>query len=193
MPEKFAVIDTETNWDGEVMSVGIVLAEDGVFEAVAARYIIIPEAALAGGMYAGALLLRGQKPELCRRSRAAGAIPEYLLENGVTDLFAYNAGFDARCLPELRGFCWHDILKMAAYRRYNPAIPDAAPCYGTGRLKSGYRVEDILRMFGEKRYTETHNALTDAVDELRIMKYLGHPVRMYQTMRRPLANSPELG
>ncbi|MDE6433409.1 MAG: hypothetical protein K2L07_04195 [Lachnospiraceae bacterium] len=68
---------------------------------------------------------------------------------------------------------------MAAYRQYNPAIPPDAKCYGTGRLKSGYRVEDMMVMFGEKRYCELHNALTDAVDELRIMKYLRHSIHKY--------------
>ena len=34
MAERFAVIDTETNWENEVMSIGIVIAEDGVFEAI---------------------------------------------------------------------------------------------------------------------------------------------------------------
>ena len=33
MAEKFAVIDTETNWENDVMSIGIVIAEDGEFEA----------------------------------------------------------------------------------------------------------------------------------------------------------------
>ena len=76
-------------------------------------------------------------------------------------------------------YCWHDILKLAAYKQYNPAIPASASCCGTGRLKSGYKVEDILCMFGEKGYTELHNALTDAIDELRIMNYLNHPIKKY--------------
>lgn len=94
-------------------------------------------------------------------------------------IFAYNASFDARCLPELHEYCWHDILKLAAYKQHNQAIPASAPCCGTGRLKSGYKVEDILCMFGEKGYTELHNALTDAIDELRIMNYLNHPIKKY--------------
>ena len=40
MPERFAVIDTETNWENEVMSAGIVIAEDGTFEPLCYKYII---------------------------------------------------------------------------------------------------------------------------------------------------------
>ena len=90
-----------------------------------------------------------------------------------------DASFDARCLPELHEYYWHDILKMAAYKQHNPAIPASAQCCGTGRLKSGYKVQDILCMFGEDDYTELHNALTDAMDELRIMNYLKHSIKNY--------------
>lgn len=179
MAEKFAVIDTETNWHNEVMSIGVVIAQDGVFEATDEKYLMIEEAAEVGGMFSHALTLRGQKPEKCKKPEAIQALLSFLKNHHVRHVFAYNASFDARCLPELRAFEWHDILKMAAYRQYNPAIPADAKCYATGRLKSGYRVEDMLVMFGEKGYCEIHNALTDAVDELRIMKYLGIPVGRY--------------
>ena len=45
MAERFAVIDTETNWKNVVMSVGIVIAEDEQFVALDNTYIIIEEAA----------------------------------------------------------------------------------------------------------------------------------------------------
>ena len=48
-----------------------------------------------------------------------------------------------------------------------------------GRLKSGYGVENVLNLFGERDYREVHNALCDAVDELRIIKYLGFCVGEY--------------
>ena len=34
-------------------------------------------------------------------------------------------------------------------------------------------------MFGEDDYMELHNALTDAMDELRIMSYLQHAIDKY--------------
>lgn len=179
MAERFAVIDTETNWDNDVMSIGIVIAEDEQFEVIDYKYIIFDEAARVGGMYTDAMLLKGQNPELLKKKKAIEAIKEFLDTHGVEKLFAYNASFDARCLPELHEYCWHDILKLAAYRQYNPAIPASAQCCGTGRLKSGYKVDDILCMFGEDDYMEIHNALTDAIDELRIMNYLKHSIKNY--------------
>lgn len=179
MAEKFAVIDTETNWSNEVMSIGVVVAEDGVFESIDQKYLIIDEAAKVGGMFSYALVVKGQKPEKCNKFKTIDQLIKYLKSYNVKSVFAYNASFDYRCLPELREFEWHDILSMAAYRQYNPAIPPDAICYGTGRLKSGYKVEDMMVMFGEKGYCELHNALTDAIDELRIMKYLRHSIHKY--------------
>ena len=174
MAERFAVIDTETNWENNVMYIGIVIAEDGCFEAIDSKYIIFDEAATVGGMFSYALLVKGQTPEILKKKKAIETIKNYLNKYRIKSLFAYNASFDARCLPELREYDWHDILRLAAYKQYNPAIPSNAKCCSTGRLKSGYKVEDILSMFGEDNYIELHNALTDAQDELRIMGYLRH-------------------
>ena len=179
MAERFAVIDTETNWENEVMSIGVVIAEDGIFEPIDCKYIIFDEAARVGGMYTCAMFIKGQEHELLKKKNAIETIKAYLENNGIKSIFAYNASFDARCLPELSQFKWHDILRLAAYKQHNPAIPPSATCCGTGRLKSGYKVEDILCMFGEIDYMELHNALTDAIDELRIMKYLQHPIIKY--------------
>ena len=41
-----------------------------------------------------------------------------------------------------------------------------------------------MRMLtGKKSYHETHNAVCDAVDELKIMKLLGHPIDTYEIAR----------
>ena len=75
-------------------------------------------------------------------------------------------------------------MRLAAYRQHNPRIPVRADCYGTGRLKRGYGVESIYRMLsGSSRYCEMHNALTDAIDELNIMRLLGHGLPVYETGR----------
>ena len=47
----FAVIDTETNWADQVMSIGTVIADSSTFKPVAAKYHILPEFCEAGGMY----------------------------------------------------------------------------------------------------------------------------------------------
>lgn len=42
--DKFAVIDTETNWNDEVMSIGVVVADSATIEEIDwVYYIIAPE------------------------------------------------------------------------------------------------------------------------------------------------------
>jgi hypothetical protein len=75
-------------------------------------------------------------------------------------------------------------MKLAAYRQHNPKIPNCAECYGTGRLKRGYGVESVYRMLSEDRtYCERHNALTDAIDELEIMRLLNHEFARYASTK----------
>jgi hypothetical protein len=108
------------------------------------------------------------------------AAREFLSAHAVNAIFAYNAGFDYRHLPELSRFAWFDIMRLAAYKQYNPKIPPCADCFGTGRLKRGYGVESVYRMLsGNRAYRELHNALTDALDELEIMRRLNHATDTY--------------
>ena len=105
---------------------------------------------------------------------------DWLSRNDITSLFAYNAGFDRNHLPELRTFRWYDIMRLAAYRQHNPKIPACADCCSTGRLKRGYGVESMLRLLsGNSTCRETHNALFDALDELEIVRLLGHKIHDY--------------
>ena len=99
-------------------------------------------------------------------------------KESVDYIFAYNANFDYKHLPELASYTWVDIMKIAAYKQYNRFIPRHADCCGTGRLKSGYGVEAILNMMVDD-YTETHNAYYDALDELRIIELLGLDINVY--------------
>ena len=179
MGEKFVVIDTETNWHDEVMSIGIVLADDEDFSIIDTKYMVINEAAKVGGMFSKMLFLDGQKVERGRRISVISALIAYLNRNEFNSIFAYNANFDCRHLPELKNYTWHDIMKKAAYKDHNPILPKDEVYCSTGRLKSGYGVENMLRFFGEKNYSEVHNALEDAIDELRIMRYLEYSVNMY--------------
>ena len=175
----FAVIDTETNWDNRVMSVGIVVARED-FSALDKRYYILDPECQVGGMYDSVLEL--VRPHgVCSRRKAMKELRLWLLGLDVERLFAYNARFDRNHLPELGDFCWFDIMRIAAYRQYNPAIPADALCCSTGRLKSHYGVEPITRMLsGDESYRETHNALLDARDELAIMRLLGLSPADYQ-------------
>lgn len=177
----FAVLDTETNWADQVMSIGTVIADTERFRPVAVKYYIFPMECEIGGMYYDALFLDTPvKPMLCAREEAMDDLRRWLSACQVESIFAYNAGFDRRHLPELGEFDWHDIMRLAAYRQHNPQIPACADCYSTGRMKRGYGVEPMLRLLsGNGIYRETHNALFDALDELNIMLLLKHRLEDY--------------
>ena len=178
---KFAVIDTETNWADQVMSIGTVIADADTFAPVEMKYHILPTECQVGGMYYDALFLDTPvKPILCTRAEAMSDLRAWFCSHGVKSIFAYNACFDRNHLPELRSFDWYDIMRLAAYRQHNPKIPADADCCSTGRLKRGYGVEPMLRLLsGDRTYRETHNAMFDAVDELEIMRLMGHSFNRY--------------
>ena len=177
----FAVIDTETTWDDQVMSIGIVIAETQTFRPVDKKYYVLTPEYKIGGMYEGVLNVRGKDTILCKRDCAMESIKTLLNAYMVTRIFAYNARFDYGHLPELKGYAWYDIMAKAAYKQTNPAIPEDAPCCSTGRLKKGYGVENMLRLLsGKACYCEIHNAEEDAVDELEIMRLLNIPLEEYK-------------
>lgn len=176
-----AVIDTETNWDNALMSVGCVIADEDGFTPAAAQYYVIAPEYTRGGMFSDVLFINESVARVTTRNDAQRAIKKLLRDNGVELIFAYNARFDRALLPLLASFRWFDIMRLAAYRQYNRAIPDNADCCGTGRLRRNYGVEPILRLLtGDPYYCETHNALCDALDELAIMRALGHGVQEYE-------------
>jgi hypothetical protein len=180
MTEKFAVVDTETNWNDEVMSIGVVIADAKTQQKMDSRYYIITPEYRVGGMYSSELRLDGEGVHIAERKQALREIGQWLDTNHVRKLFAYNASFDRNHLPEYAGYQWYDIMRLAAYRQYNRAISDTADCYKTGRLRCGYGVEAVLKMLSkDNRYSETHNAVLDAEDELRIMQLLGHGISTY--------------
>lgn len=178
---KFAVIDTETNWADQVMSIGTVIADMDTFEVIEARYHILPLECQIGGMYEATLFIETPvKPILCTRVEAIADLCSWLRKHDVHGMFAYNACFDRNHLPELRDFDWYDIMRLAAYKQHNPKIPATADCCSTGRLKRGYGVEPMLRLLsGKYTYCESHNALHDAMDELEIMKLLRYAPEEY--------------
>lgn len=178
---KFAVIDTETNWADQVMSIGCCIADADTFELVEAKYHILPIECQVGGMFENTLFIETPvQPILCTRAEAITDLRAWFQKHGVQSIFAYNACFDRNHLPELRDFIWYDIMRLAAYRQSNPKIPAHAECYSTGRLKRGYGVESMLRLLSDNRtYHESHNAFYDAMDELQIMRLLGHDIHVY--------------
>ena len=179
--EKFAVIDTETNWHDEVMSIGMVIAEADTFNALEFKYYILTPEYMVGGMYSYALKIhRDLKCDTleCKRKQAISDLLSCLQKNQVEKIFAYNASFDYRHLPELNSFTWYDIMRLAAYRQYNNKIKEE-DCCSTGRLRRNYGVESIKKLLTGLD-GEQHNALSDAMDELfYVMKPLGYKVENY--------------
>lgn len=178
---KFAVIDTETNWADQVMSIGTVIADADTFAPIEAKYHILPIECQIGGMYENTLFIETPvQPILCTRAEALADLLAWFDRHGVRAIFAYNANFDRNHLRELRDYDWYDIMRLSAYRQHNPKIPATADCCSTGRLKRGYGVEAMLRLLsGRRTYSETHNAFHDALDELEIMRLLAHPLSAY--------------
>ena len=178
---RFAVIDTETNWADQVMSIGTVIADADTFRPIEAKYHILPIECQIGGMYEDTLFSETPvQPILCTREEAIADLRAWFSQHGVCAIFAYNACFDRNHLPELRDCDWYDIMRLAAYRQHNPKIPAGAECCSTGRLKRGYGVEPMLRLLSDNRaYHESHNAFFDALDELEIMRLLGYRQSRY--------------
>ena len=178
----FAVIDTETNWSDEVMSIGIEIADAKTFESVYQKYYILTPECRVGGMYSNVM----EMPLTC--DKIVGTHAEVLADihavfkrYHIISLFAYNAKFDQGHLPEINDVDWFDIMQVAVYRQFNPSIPQDTSCYKTGRMKRGCGVQSVYRMLsGNSRYYETHNALTDASDELKIMQMLHHPLDVFK-------------
>ena len=59
----FAVIDTETNWNNEVMSIGVVIAEKDTFKKVDDLYFIFDPEYKIGGMFSMVLPVKGRAPK----------------------------------------------------------------------------------------------------------------------------------
>jgi hypothetical protein len=174
-----SVIDTETTWSNALMTAGVLIVNAETLKIVDWRYYVVQDALLEGGIYGGVVHIKNLKEEMVSSRIVESEIDSFLRANRVSSIYAYNASFDKKCLAGLCRYKWHDIMKLAAYKQYNPAIPATAECYKTGKLVRGYGVEDIMRMFGNTEYVETHNALLDARDELGIMVLLGHDLGLY--------------
>ena len=183
---RIAVIDTETNWYDQVMSIGVAVADWSLLRPLDRRYCILDPEYRTGGMYSDRMdLVPAGETRISGRQETMGELCTWLRELGVGAIFAYNARFDCNHLPELREFAWYDIMRLAAYRQHNCAIPLEAECCSTGRLKRNYGVEPISRLLRrDPSYRETHNALLDAVDELKIMELLGASPAVYEQWAR---------
>lgn len=177
----FAVIDTETNWNDAVMSIGLVIGSATDFSVVKKEYYILYPEVNVGGMYSDALRYKNGPPiNQCKRQDAIRLIKETLTEYRILAIFAYNASFDWHHLPELSYLVWFDIMRIAAYKQYNSKLSEDEDYFGTGKLKRNFGVEPMYRLLTNNySYREKHNAVFDAVDELEIMSRLRVSLESY--------------
>lgn len=180
----FAVIDIETNWRNEVISIGVVIAHKETYHTITEKYYVITPECYRPAIYQAAL--DDYTPVItCKRENAISDLRSLLQEYCVKNIFAYSARFDYSHLPELNDFIWHDIICIAAYKQYNPSILECEECCSTGRLKSNFGAESIMRrLIKDESYFEKHNAMHDAKDELLIMQMIGYPVEKYPSMKK---------
>ena len=182
----FAVIDTETNWKNKVMSIGVVIADEKSFKLMDELYFIFDPEYKTEGMFSSVLMVNVKSKEdvIVSRDIAMKRIISALERYDVKKLFAYNAAFDKGLLGELSSYEWFDIMRIAAYRQFNSKIPANTECCKTGKMKRCYGVEPMMQLLsGNNRYREVHNALCDSVDELTIMRLLGHSLDIYEHAR----------
>ena len=77
--EIFVVMDTETNWCNEVMSIGVAIANCETFELIDTRYYILNPEYLIGGMFSAVLQINGNPPAIeCNRREAVCDLEKWL-------------------------------------------------------------------------------------------------------------------
>lgn len=183
--KNIAVIDVETNYQNEVFSVGVVIADSTNFKSIDKKYWIIKNNWI-GGMYTRNILaplspkFREETIFLKTRKEMIVQLIYFLKSNEVKNWFSYTK-FDFRHLPELhKSFKHNDISIFAKNKQFNKYIPLNAETSKNGDLKRGWKAEDIYRMLTkDENYFETHNALLDAMDELRIMELLNLDIETF--------------
>lgn len=184
--KNIVVIDVETNYQNEVFSVGIVIADSTNFKSIDKKYWIIKNNLKVGGMYARNILaplpleFREETIFLETRKEMIVYLIKFLKYYEVKNWFSYTK-FDFRHLPELhKSFKHNDISIFAKNKQFNKYIPLNAETSKNGDLKRGWKAEDIYRMLTkDENYFETHNALLDAIDELRIMELLNLDIETF--------------
>ncbi|WP_341508003.1 hypothetical protein [Mesomycoplasma ovipneumoniae] len=181
-----AVIDVETNYDSEIFSVGVVIADSANFQWFDKKYWVIKNNWKVGGMYIHKtfaplpLEFREEINVVQTHKEMITQLIRFLKSYKVKNWFSYTT-FDFRHLPELhKSFEHNDISIFAKSKQFNKHIPLSAVTTKKGDLKSGWNAQNIYRMLTkDEGYIETHNALLDAMDELQIMELLGLDIETF--------------
>lgn len=186
--KRICVIDSETNYDDEIISIGALIVDACCFDVIDSLYLIVYPECLKPAMFKDELNIKGVRVDLKdSRSKCLNRLNSFLESYGINDLFAYNAYFDYHHLSELNRYNWFDIMRIAAYKQYNPSLIGHGSFFSTGRLIRGYGVEKVLNILKKKHHIKTskelHNALEDAKDEALIMKLLELSIDAYGIAR----------
>lgn len=163
--KKIAVIDTETNWKDEVMSIGVVIADAETYNVCKMKYYIITPEYLEGGMYSYALKIKWDfdcNTQECSREQALVDLKECLQEYQISKIFAYNAAFDYHHLPELKSYTWYDIIQ-------HNALCDAADELLCIMKPLGYKINDYIP------YIPKNNVGRKKPDILVKLEFCGKP------------------
>ena len=181
--KKIAIIDTETNFDDEVISIGVVIADAITYEIIEKRYLIVYPECTKPAMYSDELYHPNTIIDLkSNRTEVIDYLESLLRKHKIEHILAYNSSFDEYHLYDLGDYDWHDIMRVAAYKQYNPTLR-GLKAFSSGRLVRGYGLDNTLKRLRKyhnlEDYSEVHNALTDAIDELEVVRLLGHKIYVY--------------
>ena len=84
--ERFAVIDTETNWDNALMSIGMVISDEKTMRPLDAKYLIITPEFERGGIFSASLFDFEPFESIMRHELESALLP-MLEKHGVQKLF----------------------------------------------------------------------------------------------------------
>ncbi len=202
-----AVIDVETTWRNEVMSIGAVIVDtQDKYRILEVAYWLVSPFCYQPAMFSGAIdlsLAKGRSFFYQKGVRILDLVTEtedsfencieglqkFLDRYDVSSCFAYNGHFDKRHLLDLDGVSWFDLVVPFTSLDLNPFLSSQVfPDYCLGGGKAGLRLvrdfsfSDIMRHIpGCKRnYHETHNGCIDAFDEAMAMQLINLPRDEYR-------------
>lgn len=95
------------------MSIGVVVADSKTLNKVDSKYYIITPEYKTGGMYNAQLSIGEEGACIAGRGQALKEIRQWLDIYHVQTLFAYNASFDKKHLPEFSKYAWYDIALIS--------------------------------------------------------------------------------
>lgn len=201
-----AVIDVETTWRDEVMSIGAVIVDtQDKYRILEIAYWLVTPFCYQPAMFSRAIDLSMVKERSFfykKGNRVLDSVTEKedsfekciaglqaLLDcHDVSSCFAYNGHFDKRHLLDIDGVAWFDLVVPFTSYDLNPYISSQKiPPENLGVGKAGLRLVkeysffNIMRYIpGCKRYYETHNGCVDAFEEAMAMQMMKLPRDEYR-------------